>query len=188
MVFVYVIEYPILSHAKLPYRPRLLPGWFQALEHLLATARPGWLATEMQIDFIEDPPRVPCADLPELSFCALLVANRVGQAMSKVLATLPCPVKPTGRYVPPAGVRSSEPHIFNHGVWREEVEEVLRAPGEDRPGRDGARIAIGQTESGRHLRVVYVPDRDPGSVFVITAYELTGKPLLAYRRRRRRRR
>jgi hypothetical protein len=36
------------------------------------------------------------------------------------------------------------------------------------------------------LRVIYVPDPEPDSVFVITAYELTGKPLVAYRRRRRR--
>ena len=31
----------------------------------------------------------------------------------------------------------------------------------------------------------YVPDPAPNSVFVITAYELRGKPLIAYRRRRR---
>jgi hypothetical protein len=28
---------------------------------------------------------------------------------------------------------------------------------EDRAGRDGSRIALGQTESGRYLRVIYVP-------------------------------
>ena len=39
---------------------------------------------------------------------------------------------------------------------------------------------------GRYLRVIYVPE--VGGVFVITAYELTGKPLLAYRRRKRRKR
>ena len=72
-------------------------------------------------------------------------------------------------------------------VSEEEVEDVLRRPGEDRPGDDGARIAVGQTEAGRHLRVVYVPDPIPQSVFVITAYDLVGKPLAAYRRRRRKR-
>jgi hypothetical protein len=36
------------------------------------------------------------------------------------------------------------------------------------------------------LRVIYVRDAEPDSVFVITAYDLRGKPLLAYRRRRRR--
>jgi hypothetical protein len=35
------------------------------------------------------------------------------------------------------------------------------------------------------LRVIYVSNRAPRSVFVITAYE-RGKPLGAYRRRRRR--
>ena len=68
-----------------------------------------------------------------------------------------------------------------------EVEYVLYHPGEDRPGANGSRVAIGQTEAGQYLRVIYVPDREPDSVFVITAYEIVGKPLLAYRRRRRRR-
>ena len=78
------------------------------------------------------------------------------------------------------------PHIYRHDVSESEVEEVLARPGEDRPGREGARIAIGRTAAGRYLRVVYVPDPEPNSLFVITAYELRGKPLTAYRRRRRR--
>jgi hypothetical protein len=41
-----------------------------------------------------------------------------------------------------------------------------------------------QTRAGRYLRVIYVADPVPDSVFVITAYELSGKPLAAYRRRR----
>ncbi len=73
-----------------------------------------------------------------------------------------------------------------HGVAEHEVEDVLARPGEDRPGTEGARIAVGQTSAGRYLRVIYVPE--VGGVFVITAYELTGKPLLAYRRRKRRKR
>lgn len=88
-------------------------------------------------------------------------------------------------YIDPA---TDEPHIFNHGVEEDEVEDVLVHPGEDRPGREGSRVAIGQTEGGRYLRVVYVPDPEPDSVFVVTAYELSGKPLAAYRRRRRERR
>ncbi|PJA77618.1 MAG: hypothetical protein CO149_08520 [Nitrospirae bacterium CG_4_9_14_3_um_filter_51_5] len=78
------------------------------------------------------------------------------------------------------------PHIHGHQVDEQEVEEVMRKPGEDRPGREGSRVAIGQTMAGRYLRVIYVLDPEPNSVFVITAYQLTGKPLLAYRRRRRR--
>ena len=76
------------------------------------------------------------------------------------------------------------PHLYDHEVDESEVEDILRKPGEDRPGADGARIAIGQTNAGRYLRVIYVRDPEPNSVFVITAYELDGKPLLAYRRRR----
>lgn len=77
------------------------------------------------------------------------------------------------------------PHIQNHQVSEDEVIEVLDKPGEDRPGREGARIALGQTGSGRYLRVIYVPDPEPDSVFVITAYDLAGKALGAFRRRRR---
>jgi len=87
-------------------------------------------------------------------------------------------------YLDPA---TGQPHILEHRVDEAEVEDVLATPGEDRPGRDGSRVAIGQTVAGRYLRVIYVPDPQPDSVFVITAYELKGKPLLAYRRRHRRR-
>ena len=79
------------------------------------------------------------------------------------------------------------PHIENHNVGEDEVEDVLRKPGEDRPGNEGSRIALGKTRGGRYLRVVYVPDPEPDSAFVITAYDLVGKPLRAYRRRCRRR-
>ena len=65
---------------------------------------------------------------------------------------------------------------------------MLAKPGEDRPGHEGSRVAIGQTRAGRWLRVIYVPDPEPESVFVLTAYELKGKPLTAYKRRMRRRR
>ena len=79
---------------------------------------------------------------------------------------------------------TDEPHIYGHGVDEAEVHDILDGPGEDRPGREGSRVAIGQTSGGRYLRVIYVPDANLDSVFVITAYELTGKPLAAYRRRR----
>lgn len=87
-------------------------------------------------------------------------------------------------YVDP---ETGEPHIYNHDVSESEVEEILERPGEDRSGRDGARVALGKTPGGRFLRVIYVPDSKPESVFVLTAYDLKGKPLLAYRRRMRRR-
>ena len=87
-------------------------------------------------------------------------------------------------YVDP---ETSQPHIYNHDVSEVEVEEVLMAPGEDRPGREGSRVAIGQTGSGRYLRVIYVPDIEPDSVFVVTAFDLKGNPLKAYKRRIKRR-
>ena len=72
--------------------------------------------------------------------------------------------------------------MYNHGIDESEVLDVLEGPSEDRPGREGARVVIGQTRGGRFLRVIYSLDPEPDSVFVITAYELTGKRLAAYRR------
>lgn len=86
-------------------------------------------------------------------------------------------------YVDP---ETGEPHLHRHGVSEDEAEDVLRRPLEDRPGRDGARVALGQTRDGRYLRVVYVPDDRPGAVFVITAFDLGPTALRALRRRRRR--
>ena len=65
---------------------------------------------------------------------------------------------------------------------------MLRRPGEDRAGDEDSRVALGQTAAGRYLKVIYVRDPGEDSVFVITAFDLTGKPLNAYRRRQRRRR
>ena len=80
---------------------------------------------------------------------------------------------------------TNQPHIFKHNVTEDEVMNVLTSPGEDRAGKEGARVAIGHTHGGRYLRVIYVPEPQPDSVFVITAYELKGKPLKAYKSRRR---
>ncbi len=82
---------------------------------------------------------------------------------------------------------TEQPHIFEHGVHENEVVEVLRGPGEDLPGAKGARMKLGKTVSGRYLQVIYVPDENPVSVFVVTAYELRGKAKQAFRRRQRRR-
>ena len=79
------------------------------------------------------------------------------------------------------------PHIYNHNVSEDEVEDILLNSREDWPGRKKTRNALGQTQSGRYLQVVYVRDPQPNSVFVITAYDLKGKPLTAYRRRQRQR-
>jgi len=77
------------------------------------------------------------------------------------------------------------PHVHNHNVDEVEVEEALANRDEDRPGERNSRIAVGQTDGGRILRVIYVRDPKPDSIFVVTAYELSGKPLLAFRRRMR---
>ncbi len=78
---------------------------------------------------------------------------------------------------------TGEPHINGHGVSDIEVSDVMARPLEDRPGREGARVTLGQTRGGRYLRVIYVPDPVPGSVFVITAYEVGPKVRHALRRR-----
>ena len=77
------------------------------------------------------------------------------------------------------------PHIYEHGVSEHEVEDILGRPLQDIRGRDDSRIAVGQTGEGRYLRVIYVPDPVPDSVFVITAHELGPKAKRAIRRRRR---
>jgi hypothetical protein len=81
---------------------------------------------------------------------------------------------------------SGQPHIFHHAVGEDEVQMFWR-----RRAKTGLVVkgpdAIGQTSGGRYLRVTYVPEPDSDSAFVITAYELKGKPLLAYKRRMRRR-
>jgi len=76
--------------------------------------------------------------------------------------------------------------MAHHGVSEQEAREVLARPLEDRPGREGSRVALGRTAAGRYLRVIYVPDPEPDSVFVITAYDLGPKAKRALRRRRRR--
>jgi hypothetical protein len=78
------------------------------------------------------------------------------------------------------------PHIYGHDVTEIEVEQAMRRRGEDLAGRGGSRVAIGRTLGGRELRIIYVRDPDGEGIFVITAYELRGRPLIAYRRRKRR--
>ena len=81
---------------------------------------------------------------------------------------------------------TDEPHIYGHGIMEEEVRQVMRGPGEDLPGTRKSRMKLGRTAAGRYLQVIYVPDEDGESIFVITAYELRGKAKSAFRRRQRR--
>jgi len=85
-------------------------------------------------------------------------------------------------YIDPA---TGLPHIYEHQVSEPEVEGIFVKPLQDIHGRDDSRIAIGQTEAGRYLKVIYVLDPVPDSVFVITAYELGPKAKRAVRRQRR---
>lgn len=78
---------------------------------------------------------------------------------------------------------TDRPHIYGHDVTEGEVEDVLARPLEDRHGRDGSRVAIGKTREGRYLRVIYVPDPSPSSIFVVTAYDLGPKARRALARR-----
>jgi hypothetical protein len=80
---------------------------------------------------------------------------------------------------------SGQPHIFNHGVTEAEVGEVLARPGLILKGRKKSRIALGQTGAGRYLKVIYARNKDTRGIFVVTAYDLRGNELKAYRRRRR---
>jgi hypothetical protein len=81
---------------------------------------------------------------------------------------------------------TGQPHIYTHGVTEQEVEEILRGRGEDLRATGNSRRKLGQTASGRCLQVFYVPDEEPGGVFVLTAYEPQAKAKKAFRRRQRR--
>ena len=49
------------------------------------------------------------------------------------------------------------PHIYDHGVTEDEVRQVPAHPDEERSGSEDSRIAMGQTQAGRYLQVIYVP-------------------------------
>ena len=78
------------------------------------------------------------------------------------------------------------PHIYEHGVTEEEVQQVLARPGLNLRSEGNSRSIMGQTSAGRYLKVVFVPDPGGNSGFVVTAYQLGGKRLQAYRRATRR--
>jgi hypothetical protein len=80
------------------------------------------------------------------------------------------------------------PHIYDHGVAEEEVIQVLSSRGDDFRGRGDSMIRFGQTEAGRYLKVIYVPDEYGDGMFVVTAYEMKNNERKAYRRRHRRKR
>lgn len=61
---------------------------------------------------------------------------------------------------------TGQPHIYEHEVSEQEVEDILSRPLQDIRGRDDSRISIGQTREGRFLKVIYIfeiPSRIPFS-------------------------
>ncbi len=78
------------------------------------------------------------------------------------------------------------PHIYDHSVDEDEVEDVLKNRVFDSSARNDSRLAIGQTRGGRYLEIIYVRDSEPESFFVVTARELQGKALKAFKRLKRR--
>jgi uncharacterized DUF497 family protein len=81
---------------------------------------------------------------------------------------------------------TGEPHIYNHGVDEDEVQDILEKPVYDSAARNDARAARGQTQARRYVEVIYTRDPQPDSVFVITAREMRGKELKTFKRLRRR--
>ena len=63
-------------------------------------------------------------------------------------------------------------HCAEHGVTKEEVEEVFQNPTDADTSRSSGRpVAFGDTSMGRHLMVVY-EEIDAGTVYPVTAYEV----------------
>jgi uncharacterized DUF497 family protein len=76
-------------------------------------------------------------------------------------------------------------HIHKHGVSEREAIRVFWGAKHRAPAKRGAKMALGQTDTGRFLKVIYKPiDR---GILIITAYDLRGKELKAFRRLVRRR-
>lgn len=80
---------------------------------------------------------------------------------------------------------TDETHCLQHQVSPAEASFVLRNSAEDYPARDETRAAIGYTPGGRCLKVIYTEGRGGRYHFVITAYDVTGQELKAFRRRER---
>jgi uncharacterized DUF497 family protein len=63
-------------------------------------------------------------------------------------------------------------HCADHGITREEVEEVFEnAVDADFSRSTGRPVVFGDTSSGRHLMVVY-EEVDVDTVYPVTAYDV----------------
>lgn len=64
-------------------------------------------------------------------------------------------------------------HCAEHGVSKEEVEEVLESAMDVDVSRSTGRLVVfGDTSSGRHLMVVF-ESVDASTVYPVTAYEVS---------------
>jgi hypothetical protein len=78
------------------------------------------------------------------------------------------------------------PAIYDNDVVEWEAYAVLAHAGEDLPGFDGSRMALGQIMPfERYLRVIYVPEPDTNSAFIFSLMSLRGAVLRACRARQR---
>ncbi len=46
------------------------------------------------------------------------------------------------------------PRTYRHDMNQGDVEDVLARSCEDRPGKEDSRVAMGQTQAGRHIQVI----------------------------------
>jgi len=65
---------------------------------------------------------------------------------------------------------SGLPHIYQHGVREDEVEQILRGKGEDVAAKDGARRNSDKRTRDATCKSIYTFDDLGLSIFVITAY------------------
>lgn len=56
---------------------------------------------------------------------------------------------------------TGELHIHGHAVVESEVAEAFANVLEDGGGEGGARVAIGRTDAGRYIRIIYSPTPSP---------------------------
>jgi uncharacterized DUF497 family protein len=63
-------------------------------------------------------------------------------------------------------------HIAEHGVSKEEVEEIFESATDSDVSRSSGRpVLFGDTSTGRHLMVVF-EEIDEDTVYPVTAYEV----------------
>jgi uncharacterized protein len=72
-------------------------------------------------------------------------------------------------------------HIAQHQVAQQEVEELIEGPCLRRKTRSGCYMVYGRSYAGRYLTAVVSP-RNEGSVYVVTAREMTSTEKKDFRR------